>query len=73
MYYVENKVGDISGAVYAGAVIGLLLALIPLLDRGTVRHPFRRPIMILLLLLYITVIAMSFGGYFGEAAQHFQE
>ncbi len=73
MYYVENQVGDISGAVYAGAVIGLLLALIPLLDRGTERHPFRRPIMIPLLLLYIAVIAMSFGGYFGKAALHFQQ
>jgi len=73
MYYVENQVGDISGAVYAGAAIGLFLALIPLLDRGPERNPFKRPIMIAVVLLYIVVIGMSFGGYFGEAALHFQE
>ncbi|MFV2057807.1 MAG: cytochrome b N-terminal domain-containing protein [Thiohalomonadales bacterium] len=72
MYYVENQVGSVSGAVYAGAIIGLSLAAIPLLDRGTERNPFKRPIMIPVLILYIAVIAMSFGGYFGEAALHFQ-
>lgn len=73
MYYVENQVGDVSGAVYAGAAIGLFLLLVPLLDRGPQRHPLKRPIMIPVLLLYIAVIAMSFGGYFGEAAPHFQQ
>jgi len=73
MYYVENQVGGVSGAVYAGAAIGLFLALIPLLDRGPERNPFKRPIMIAVLLLYIAVIAMSLGGYFGEAAPHFQK
>jgi len=73
MYYVENQVGDVSGAVYAGAAIGLFLALIPLLDRGPERNPLKRPIMIAVVVLYVAVIAMSFGGYFGEAAPHFQE
>ncbi len=72
MYYVENKVGDVSGAIYAGAVIGLILLLIPLLDRGPERHPLKRPVMILVAVLYIVIIAMTFGGYFGEAALHFK-
>ncbi len=72
MYYAENQVGGVGGVVYAGAAIGLFLALIPLLDRGHERNPFKRPIMIAVLLLYIVVIAMSFGGYFGEAVLHLQ-
>jgi len=72
MYYVENKVGGVSGAVYAGAIIGLFLAAIPLLDRGPERNPFKRPVMIAVLILYIVVIAMSLGGYYGEPALHFK-
>ncbi len=73
MYYAENQVGAVSAAVYAGAAMGLFLAVIPFLDRGTERHPFGRPIMITLLLFYIAVIAVSFGGYFGEVALHLQK